>query len=225
LARERTVLDSVTTLVDARHVLLRLEDSREALAQIAFADQIVLNKVELASEAELREIEARLAAINPLAPVLRAERADVPLGQLLGRGAFDLARIVSLEPHLLAPAAAGHVHDEHCGHQHEHERARRHDSEVSSISLRSDVPMDAGRIGNWLEALVASKGADLLRSKGIIDVAGEERRLVFQSVHMLLEGDYQRPWRDGEARFSRLVFIGRHLDRTLLEAGFRRCAA
>jgi G3E family GTPase len=222
---QRTVLDSVTTLVDARHVLLRLEDSREALAQIAFADQIVLNKVELASEAELREIEVRLAAINPLALVLRAERADVPLGQLLGRGAFDLARIVSLEPGLLPPAAAGHVHDEHCGHEHEHGHAHRHDSEVSSISLRSDAPMDAGRIGNWLEALVASKGADLLRSKGIIDVAGEERRLVFQSVHMLLEGDYQRPWRDGEARFSRLVFIGRHLDRTLLEAGFRRCAA
>ena len=226
---QRTVLDSVTTLVDAKHVLLRLEDSREALAQIAFADQIVLNKVELASEAELREIEARLAAINPLAPIVRAVRADVPLAQLLGRGAFDLARIVSLEPGLLQPGLEAHVHDEHCGHDHGHDhdrdRSARHDSEVSSISLRSDTPMDAGRIGDWLNALVASKGADLLRSKGIIDVAGDERRLVFQSVHMLLEGDYQRPWKHSEPRFSRLVFIGRHLDRALLEAGFRRCAA
>jgi G3E family GTPase len=226
---QRTVLDSVTTLVDAKHILLRLADSREALAQVAFADQIVLNKTELASEAELAEIEARLAAINPLAPVLRASRAEVPLDRLLGRGAFDLARIVSLEPDLLQPAGHEHVHAEHCGHgdcghEHHDHRSRRHDDAVASISLRSDTPMDATRVADWLNALVASKGADLLRSKGIIDVAGDERRLVFQSVHMLLEGDYQRPWKTDEARFSRLVFIGRRLDRDLLEAGFRRCA-
>jgi G3E family GTPase len=227
----RTRLDSVTTLVDARHVLLRLADSREALEQIAFADQIILNKVELASEDELRAIEARLHAINPLAPVLRAERANVPLAQLLGRRAFDIERIVSLEPDFLQHGAAGHVHDEHCGHdhqhdhEHKHEHDHQHDDAIASISLRSDQPMDGQRIGDWLNALVASKGADLLRSKGIIDVAGDERRLVFQSVHMLLEGDYQRPWKAGEARFSRLVFIGRNLDRGLLEAGFRRCVA
>jgi G3E family GTPase len=221
----RTVLDSVTTLVDARHVLQRLADSREAAEQIAFADQIILNKVELASEDELRAIEARLKAINPLAPVLRAERANVPLGRVLGRAAFDIERIVSLEPDFLQ-GGDGHVHDEHCGHgHHDHRHDHRHDDAIASISLRSDQPMDGQRIGDWLSALVASKGADLLRSKGIIDVAGDDRRLVFQSVHMLLEGDYQRPWKPGEARFSRLVFIGRDLDRGLLEAGFRRCVA
>jgi G3E family GTPase len=222
----RTVLDSVTTLVDAKHILLRLQDSREALEQIAFADQIVLNKSELASEAELLAIEARLRTINPLAPVLRAQRANVALDQLLGRGGFDLARIVSLEPEFLQPACGqhGHVHDEHCGHHHA-AHDHQHDSEIRSISLQSAAPMDQERISAWLNALVASKGADILRAKGIIDVAGEARRLVFQSVHMLLEGDFQRPWKAGEARSSRLVFIGRQLDRALLEAGFARCAA
>jgi G3E family GTPase len=163
--------------------------------------------------------------------VLRAERANVPLGQVLGRAAFDIERIVSLEPDFLQGGEDGHVHDEHCGHGHDHHQHghehhdHQHDDAIASISLRSDQPMDGQRIGDWLNALVASKGADLLRSKGIIDVAGDDRRLVFQSVHMLLEGDYQRPWKPGEARFSRLVFIGRDLDRGLLEAGFRRCVA
>jgi G3E family GTPase len=218
----RTVLDSVTTLVDARHIGLRLADSREAREQIAFADQIVLNKTELASAAELAAIEARLKAINPLAPVLRAQRANVPLDQLIGRGGFDLARIVSLEPAFLQAEEHGHVHDAHCAHEH---HDHRHDSDIGTVALRSDRPMDGEKVGAWLNALVASKGADILRAKGIIDVAGEARRLVFQSVHMLLEGDFQRPWRAGEERSSRLVFIGRHLDRALLAAGFERCVA
>ncbi len=218
----RTVLDSVTTLVDARHVLLRLADSREAREQIAFADQIVLNKTELASEAELAAIEARLKALNPLAPIFRAQRANVPLDQLIGRGGFDLARIVSLEPAFLQDDEDGHVHDEHCGHAH---HDHQHDSDIATVALQSEWPMDAERISAWLNALVASKGSDILRAKGIIEVAGDARQLVFQSVHMLLEGDFQRPWRDGEERSSRLVFIGRHLDRALLAAGFERCIA
>jgi G3E family GTPase len=227
----RTVLDSVTTLVDARHIGLRLADSREAREQIAFADQIVLNKSELASEGDLAAIEARLKAINPLAPILRAERANVPLDRLLGRGGFDLARIVSLEPAFLQPGEHGqqdghvddgHVHDKHCGHQH---HDHQHDSDIGTVALHSNQPMDGEKIGAWLAALVAGKGADILRAKGIIDVAGDPRRLVFQSVHMLLEGDFQRTWREGEARASRLVFIGRHLDRALLSAGFNRCIA
>ncbi|MES2756789.1 MAG: GTP-binding protein [Pseudomonadota bacterium] len=222
----RTMLDSVTTLVDARHIGLRLADSREAREQIAFADQIVLNKTDLAGEAELAAIEARLKAINPLAPILRAERADVPLDLLIGRGGFDLARIVSLEPAFLQDEEHGHVHDEHCGHAHdEPQHDHQHDSDIGTVALQSERPLDGDKISAWLNALVASKGADILRAKGIIDVAGEARQLVFQSVHMVLEGDFQRPWRAGEKRSSRLVFIGRHLDRALLAAGFERCIA
>ena len=117
---------------------------------------------------------------------------------------------------------SGHVHDEHCGHDHaDHQQYdHQHDSGIRSISLSSVLPMDGERISNWLNALVASKGVDILRAKGIIDVHGEDRRLVFQAVHMLLEGDYQRAWRAEESRASRLVFIGRNLDQAALQAGF-----
>jgi G3E family GTPase len=220
----RTFLDSVTTVVDANHILLRLADSREAKEQIAFADQIVLNKTELVSEEELRDIETRLRKLNPLAPIHRAQRSKVALDKVLGRGGFDLERIVSLEPDFLdpAPGEAGHVHDDQCGHdgdEHDHE----HDGDIRSISFTSRTPMDRTKVGNWLTGLIAERGRDILRAKGIIDVFGEDRRLVFQSVHMLLEGDLQREWRPDELRGSRLVFIGRNLDKAALQAGFESC--
>lgn len=216
----RVCLDSVTTLVDARHIVARLADSREAAEQIAFADQIVLNKTDLVSGGELGAIEARLRVLNPLAPIHRAERANVELDAVLGRGGFDLDRIVDLEPDFLAPphGEPGHAHDANCAHDHAH------DASIASVSLRSDRPMDAGRIGAWLEDLMAARGQDILRAKGIIHVGGDERRLVFQAVHMMLEGDFQRDWDAGEERCSRLVFIGRNLDAAGLRAGFESCA-
>ena len=125
--QERTALDSVTTVVDAKHILPRLADSREAAEQIAFADQIVLNKTELVTDKELREIEGRLRKLNPLAPIHRAQRSNVALDKVLGRGGFDIDRIVSLEPDFLDPAhgEAGHVHDEHCEHDHHEHQAPR----------------------------------------------------------------------------------------------------
>ena len=126
--KARTQLDSVTTVVDAKHVLLRLSDSREAREQIAFADQIVLNKTDLVSEQDLRMVEARLRRLNPLAPIHRAQRSNVPLDAILGRGGFDLERIVSIEPEFLNPAHGedGHVHDEHCDHDHGHDHGHHH---------------------------------------------------------------------------------------------------
>src|SRR6185436_16639974 len=133
--RSKTELDSVTTVVDAKHITQRLDDSREAVEQIAFADQIVLNKTDLVTEKELAAIEARLKRINPLAPIHRAERSKVELDAILGRGGFDLNRIVALEPEFLNPAHGdtGHVHDEHCGHDHGHEHHDRHDVEQDGI--------------------------------------------------------------------------------------------
>ena len=230
--QERTALDSVTTVVDAKHIGLRLDDSREAAEQIAFADQIVLNKTELVNEGELRAIEARLRKLNPLAPIHRAQRSNVALDKVLGRGGFDIDRIVSLEPDFLNPphGEAGHVHDEHCDHDHDHDHHghdhdHEHDAGIGSISLTSRKPMDGGKISDWLAYVVQSQGPDILRAKGIIDVKGEDRRLVFQAVHMLLEGDLQRAWKPGEERYSRLVFIGRNLDRNALQIGFESCAA
>src|ERR1700750_3132218 len=127
--KAKTRLDSVTTVVDAKHILLRLSDSKEAREQIAFADQIVLNKTDLVSEGDLKLIEARLRRMNPLAPIHRAQRSNVPLDAILGRGGFDLARITSLEPDFLNPAHGeeGHVHDEHCDHDHDHDHHHGHD--------------------------------------------------------------------------------------------------
>ena len=225
LLHARTQLDSITTLVDARHIAARMADSREAVEQIAFADQIVLNKIDLEDEAALQGVERRLRHINPMAPIFRAERGRVPLAQLLGRGGFDLERIVALEPEFLVPP---HVHDAHCEHVHDHDHDEQHDhvhdAGIASVSLTSERPMDAARIERWLTDLVATQGADILRAKGIIDAAGDARRLVFQSVHMILEGDWQRPWRADEARCSRLVFIGRGLDEATLRQGFEACA-
>jgi G3E family GTPase len=229
-------LDSVTTVVDAKHILLRLSDSKVVREQIAFADQIVLNKADLVSEDDLKMIEARLRRMNPLAPIHRATRSDVPLDAILGRHGFDLERIVELEPEFLNPAHGehGHVHDEHCGHDHhdhhhhadEHgNTAARHDDDIKGVSLRLDKPVDANAVTRWLNELLAAQGPDILRAKGIIDVKGEDKRLVFQAVHMILEGDLQRDWKPDEERYSRMVFIGRNLDEAKLKAGFEATVA
>jgi G3E family GTPase len=226
----RTMLDSVTTVVDAKHIGLRLADSREAAEQIAFADQIVLNKIALVGEEALIGIEARLRKLNPLAPIHRTNRADVALDKLLDRHGFDLGHILSLEPDFLDPDDADHVHDEPCGsdqgpHHHHDRHDHRHDDGIRSIALTADRPLDAEKAEAWLNALVAVKGQDILRAKGILNVAGDDRRLVFQAVHRLLEGDFQQAWRQDERRYSRLVFIGRDLDREALKTGFAACAA
>jgi G3E family GTPase len=245
--KAKTQLDSVTAVVDAKHVMLSLSDSKEAAEQIAFADQIVLNKTDLVSENDLRMIEARIKRLNPLAPIFRAQRSNVPLDLILRRGSFDLERITSLEPQFLNPGhgEAGHVHDEACEddhhhHDHDHDHGHHHhdhhdhdhphlaaihDDAIKGVSLRLTQPIDGQKITAWLDKLLAEQGPDILRAKGIIDVKGEPKRLVFQAVHMILEGELQREWRDGEDRSSRMVFIGRNLDEAQLRASFEACAA
>lgn len=244
--RAKAQLDSVTTVVDAKHLPLRLADSPEAVEQIAFADQIILNKTDLVSPAELVAVEAQIRRINPLAPIHRAQRSNVPLEAVLGRGGFDLERITGLDPEFLNPAHGepGHVHDESCDHDHDHDHhghdhhdhhdhghhdhaAHDHvaDAGIRGVSLTLDRPLNGTRVTNWLNELLQEQGPDILRAKGILDVSGEDRRLVFQAVHMILEGDFQRDWRADEPRFSRMVFIGRNLDEAKLKAGFEACAA
>jgi G3E family GTPase len=238
--RAKTRLDSVTTVVDAKHVLLRLADSKEAREQVAFADQIVLNKTDLVTDAELEAVEARLRRLNPLAPIHRAERSGVALDAILERGGFDLDRVLEHAPEFLNPphGEAGHVHDEHCGHDH-HDHDHHHDDhpdhapgghahedqDIRGVALTTERPLNGQRVTQWLNTLLQLQGPDILRAKGILDVVGEDRRLVFQAVHMILEGDLQRPWRADERRYSRMVFIGRNLDRAALAAGLKACEA
>jgi G3E family GTPase len=239
--RSKTRLDSVTTVVDAKHILLRLADSKEAREQIAFADQIVLNKTDLVAEPELVEVERRIRILNPLAPIHRAVRSNVPLDAILERGGFDLERMVDLDPHIVNPAHGepGHVHAEDCVVQgdaalpkgrdsHDAAAPRGHahdDQDIRGVALTLDRPLDSNRVTQWLNELLQRQGPDILRAKGILDVAGEDRRLVFQAVHMILEGELQRPWKTDERRYSRLVFIGRNLNEAALKRDFEAAAA
>jgi G3E family GTPase len=232
--RAKTRLDSVTTVVDALHIEARLADSREAREQVAFADQIVLNKVDLVDEAALAAVERRLRKLNPLAAIHRAVRSDVDLPLILERRSFDLERVLEGDADFLNPphGEEGHVHDETCGHDHDHGHGHartgghaHEDQDIQGIALTSHTPLDGRRVSRWLDTVVQRQGPDILRAKGLLDIAGEDRRLVFHAVHMIMEGDLQRPWRADDARYSRMVFIGRNLDRDALAAGLKACEA
>ena len=226
-------LDAVVTVADAKWLSVRLKDAPEAKNQIAFADVIVLNKIDLVSKAELAEVEARIRGINPYAKLHRTERCQVALSDVLERGAFDLDRILEIEPDFLE---TGDGHDHH-GHDHSHDHHHHdhghshgglkhyHDEDMQSLSLRSSKPLDVTKFMPWLQDLVAKEGGKILRSKGILAFSEDDERYVFQGVHMMLEGDHQRPWKDGEARESRLVFIGRELPQQMIRDGFESCIA
>src|SRR5258707_1348357 len=222
-------LDAVVTVADAKWLSDRLKDAPEAKNQIAFADVIVLNKTDLVSKAELAEVEARIRGINPYAKLHRTERCQVAIADVLERGAFDLDRILEIEPEFLdAGDDHHHDHDHHHGHDHDHSHSHGglkhyHDEDMQSLSLRSAKPLDATKFMPWLQNLVASEGQKILRSKGILAFSDDEDRYVFQGVHMMLEGDHQRAWKDGEPRESRLVFIGRELPEQMIRDGFERC--
>ena len=246
----KSKLDSIITVVDAKHLPLRLKDSKEAEEQIAFADVILLNKTDLVSEAELAEIERAIRAINRYAKIIRSVKCQVPLDQILGLGSFDLNEILKREPDFLkADAHDHHDHDHHhhdhdhqhgpdcghdCGHDPHHHHHHGHDdhdhnhiaeSDIKSLSLVAEKPIDATKFETWMGDLRANKGQDLLRYKGILDIKGSDHRLVIQGVHMMMDGTNLSLWKAEEKRMSRLVFIGRHLDEKALREGFARCAA
>ncbi|MCO6386439.1 GTP-binding protein [Aliihoeflea sp. 40Bstr573] len=224
--RAKTRLDAVVALVDAKHLPLRLKDSREAADQIAFADVVVLNKTDLVSEDELRQVEASIRRINPSARIHRTERSAVNLTDVLDRGAFDLKRALDNDPHFLDndhDHEHSHDHDDH-DHHHDHAHSHIEESGVRSISLRGG-DMDPKKFFPWLEKTTQMDGPSILRLKGIIAIKDDPERYVVQGVHMIIEGDHQRAWKDGERRESRLVFIGRELDEERLRRTFEACQA
>jgi G3E family GTPase len=229
----RTRLDAVVTVADAKWLKDRLRDAPEAKNQIAFADVILVNKTDLVTDPELREIEARIRAINPYARLHRTERCTLPIAEVLQRNAFDLERILDVEPHFLEPADEhDHHHDHGEGHAHDHSHNHRHgglthyhDEEMGSLSLRTERPLDPNKFFPWIQNLVAQEGAKILRTKGILSFKDDPQRFAFQGVHMMLEGDHQRDWRADEKRESRLVLIGRELPEGMIRNGFEECAA
>jgi G3E family GTPase len=207
--RERLELDAVVTLVDAAHLEHQLASARECAEQIAFADVIVLNKADLVGADGLDAAEARVAAINPRARRLRAERAGVDLRAVLGVGAFDLDAALALDPGLLDGSP----------HEHGHEHAP-----IAAVGLRMEDPVDGPAFDAWLGDFIQERGPDLFRYKGVLSVDGTAERMLLQGVHMMAESRPGKPWEDGERRATELVFIGRDLDREVLEAGLRACA-
>ncbi|HZE32013.1 MAG TPA: GTP-binding protein [Actinoallomurus sp.] len=209
----RLRLDAIVTLVDAAHVLTHLEEIKpegvenEAIEQVAFADRIVLNKTDLVDDDRLDAVRRRLRGINALAEIIPTTRAEIDLGLVLDVGAFDLGRVLETDPQFLIDT----------DHQH--------DQSVTSVGIELPGEIDVERLNDWLGELLSSKGTDIFRSKGILALAGSDRKYVFQGVHMLFDGENGRPWRDGESRLNRMVFIGRDLDRTELERGFALCLA
>ena len=205
--KQRTKLDAIVTVVDALHILGHLDDGHEVVEQIAFADIILLNKIDLVEAAQLADVEARIRAINGFAQIHRTTNCQVALETLLDRGAFDLARILASEPHFL----------EH--HHHDHA------SDVTSVSFSVDRPIDPERFEEWIGTVLRLNGADIFRSKGILNVKGNDKRFVFQGVHMQIETRWGTPWRPKDKRDSRIVFIGRHLNGDWLKDGFMNCVA
>ena len=240
-------LDAVVTLADAKFLSQRLKDAPEAKSQIAFADVIVLNKIDLVTQAELSEVEARIRGINPYAILHRSVKANVPLNVLLDQNAFDLERILKLEPRFLAQDGLisnqhdhphqeeGHQCGEACDHAHGHDHTAPehhhhtnghdhleviHDTEIQSVSVRHQGAVNPELFIPWLNDYVQREGADILRCKGIVALKNEPKRFVFQGVHMILDGDLQREWREDEKQESRLVFIGRNLKEAEIRKGF-----
>lgn len=205
---EKTRLDAVVTVVDAKWLSERLKDAPEARNQIAFADVIILNKTDLVTETERAAVEALIRGINPYAKLHQTQHSAVALDAVLGRNAFDLDRILDIEPDFLEP-----------GHHHHHSE------DISSIAVTVSGEINPEKFMPWINEFTQLRGPDLLRCKGILAFKNEPRRFVFQGVHMILDGDLQRDWRDDETRQSKMVFIGRNLNRQDIEAAVEACRA
>jgi G3E family GTPase len=234
--QETAKLDAVVTVADAKWLSQRLKDAPEAKNQIAFADVILLNKTDLVSPAELTEVEARIRGINPYAKLHKTTKCSVPLDAVLGRNAFDLERILEIEPEFLEADDDHdhdhHHHDHHHGHGHDHHHhdhghglKHYHDEDMQSVALSHEGDVDPEKFLPWLNEYVQREGPSILRSKGILAFKGDPKRFVFQGVHMILDGEAQREWRPGEKRTSRVVFIGRNLKEDEIRQGFAACTA
>jgi G3E family GTPase len=200
--KAKLLLDAIVTVVDARHVAQHLGTSKESREQIAFADVVLLNKTDLSTSSELDALDRRIRDINTVAQIHRTQNAKVDLSKILGIQAFDVSRF----PADFLTRESGH-----------------HESDVSSVSLKEAGPLDGRKLNAWLGGLLKTRGSDIFRTKGIVEVAGEPRRVVFQGVHMLFEGKPDRTWEPGEDRTCKLVFIGRGLNAAELRDGLRAC--
>lgn len=208
LLSEAFEVDSIITVVDCKHVTKHLDEHDEAQEQIAFADVIILNKIDLVSEEKIKDLEVRIMNMNAAAKRLYAQNCNVELKDILGIHTFDVNHKLEVDPHFL---------EDH--HHHAH------DDKISSIAFRENRPLDLNKIERWMSDLIQENGEDLLRYKGVLYVKGIQERIVFQGLHMLFSGRPDRKWRENETKVSELVFIGKDLNKKELEQQFKNCIA
>ncbi|KAL6911649.1 hypothetical protein ACP4OV_000454 [Aristida adscensionis] len=242
-------LDGVVTLVDAKHARLHLDEVKpkgivnEAVQQIAYADRIIVNKIDLVDEPEVSSLVDRIRGINRMAHLKRAEYGKVDLDYVLGIGGFDLERIesaVSEESHEDHTEHEhdhdhhhhDHNHEHHHHHDHDHDHEHKHDHHahdhthdpgVSSVSIVCEGEMDLEKADMWLGNLLLEHSDDIYRMKGLLSVSGMPQRFVFQGVHDIFQGSPERMWEPNEPRINKIVFIGRNLNKEELEKGFKDC--
>ncbi|WP_248925883.1 CobW family GTP-binding protein [Paenibacillus hamazuiensis] len=200
-------LDAIVTVVDARHAGQHLDEGHEAQEQVAFADVMLLNKVDLASEDELKQLESRLRSMNPTAKIYRTERSNIDINKVLGINAFDLQQKLELEPGFLE--------------EEDHD----HDDDVASIVLQEERPLDLNKLERFLGVWLSEHGVDTFRYKGVLNIKGVKQRVVFQGIHMLFDSTADREWKPEEARRSEFVVIGRNLDEAWFKEQFAACVA
>ena len=214
---ERYKLDGIITVVDAKHIIQHLDEEKpegienESVEQLAFADRIILNKIDLVSESEIKEVESRIKSINNFAPIYQTENSLIDPKELIDIGSFDLERTLEMDPEFLDTES-------------EHE----HDQSVTSTSARFLGELNVNKLERWIGELMREKGQDLFRYKGVLAVKGMDQKFVFQGVHMLFGGDFSKEiglWKKGEDRECRFVFIGRNLDHEGLQKGLMECLA
>ena len=214
---ERYKLDGIITVADAKHITQHVDEEKpegvenESVEQLAFADRIMLNKIDLVSEDELGEVERRIRSINRFAPLYRTENSIIDPKELINIGSFDLERTLEMDPEFLDTEA-------------EHE----HDERVTSTSSKFEGALNVNKLNSWIGELLQNKGEDLFRYKGVLAVKGTDQKFVFQGVHMLFGGGFSSevaPWKEDEVRECRFVFIGRDLDHEELQAGLMQCIA
>jgi G3E family GTPase len=231
---ESYLLDSILTLVDAKHAPQQLNDRQEARRQVGFADQIFISKSELVSAEETDALIHRLKHMNPRAPQQKVHFGEVPLASVFDLRGFNLNAKLDIDPDFLKEeddAHAGHDHDhahgescDHPSHANEgHGHHHHHDDDVKSFVYRADRAFDAAKLEDFLGAIVNIYGPRMLRYKGVLSMKGTDRKVIFQGVHQLMGSDLGPEWGADEVRQSRMVFIGIELPREILEQGLDQC--
>jgi G3E family GTPase len=199
------LLDAIVTVVDAKHAPQQLDDNHEAQEQVGFADRILLSKTDLVTDDEQAKLRERLMRMNPRAPMKAVHFGNTPIEDILDIRGFNLNSILEIEP--------GFLEDD------DHE----HDDQVHSFVYKTDKPFDSVKLEEFLSAMIQVYAQDMMRYKGVLSVAGQERRVVFQGVHMMMGGDLAKPWAPGEKRTSKMVFIGRNLPEEVFSKGLDLC--